>query len=261
MQEIGSERRPGKADLHVHTSFSDGMAEARELLDHVESQTDLDVLAITDHDDIAGAWKAREVWAKGRYRFDFVVGVEVTAIEGHLLALFVEDPVPNLCPLDRVLEEVHRQGGLCVIPHPLGWLTRSLDRKTMQRIAAAPRDLIHFDGIETASRSPAARVGQRRARVLNRSHLRLAEVGGSDAHFLSVIGSAHTEFEGRTAADLRQGVLSRTTRGVNGHHPTLAEIGVAQVLRQTWRGMMTTPRRMGWGPTAASFVRRIFNLG
>ena len=56
----------GKADLHVHTSFSDGMAPAREVLDRVEERTGLDVLAITDHDDVAGSLLARGVWAKGR---------------------------------------------------------------------------------------------------------------------------------------------------------------------------------------------------
>src|SRR2546425_11381341 len=110
---------PGKADLHIHTAYSDGMAEAPALLDYVESETDLDVIAITDHDDIRGAWKAREAWAKGRYRFDFVAGVEVTTIEGHLLALFLEAPVPSLCHVEDVLEAVHRQGGPRGVPHPV----------------------------------------------------------------------------------------------------------------------------------------------
>jgi predicted metal-dependent phosphoesterase TrpH len=236
------------------------MADAKELLDYVEEHTDLDVLAITDHDDIAGSWQAREIWANGRYRFDFIVGIEVTAIEGHLLALFVEEPVPNLCPVEKVLEEVHQQGGVCVVPHPMSWLTRSLDRGSLLRIADMSRDGIHFDGIETANQSPAARLGLRRATDLNRERLNLAEVGGSDAHFLTVIGSAYTEFEGKTAEDLRESILARTTRGVNGLHPTIREIGLGQVLRQSFRGLMTTPRRMGLWPTTYSFVRRIFHL-
>ncbi len=244
----------GKADLHVHTSFSDGMAEARELLDYVELGTDLDVLAVTDHDDIRGACIAREAWAQGGYRFDFVTGVEVTAIEGHVLALFVEEPVPNLRPLAEVLEAVQRQGGVCIAPHPMSWLTRSLDRRTLERCAA------QLHGIETVGHSPAGKTARRRARELNRRRLHLAEVGGSDAHFLPLIGTAHTEFQGTTALELKNGILTRTTRGVRGVHPGWRSIGVGQIARQTWRGFMTTPRQMGWGPTANSFVRRIFRV-
>jgi hypothetical protein len=54
------------------------------------------------------------------------------------------------------------------------------------------------------------------------------------------------------------GDLSGATAATNGHRPSLREIGAGRLLRQTYRGIMTTPRRMGWGPTAGSFVRRIF---
>lgn len=257
---MSGEERPGKADLHVHTALGDGMAEVQELLDYVEANTDLDLIAVTDHDDIRGALLTREAWARGRYRFQVVPGVEVTAIEGHLLALFVEEPLPALRPIEEVLEAVHRQGGLCIIPHPMCWLTRSLGRRTIERITALPRDGVYFDGLETANQSPGVRTGLRRARELNRSRLHLAEVGGSDAHFLAAVGSAYTEFAGRTAEDLRRSILERTTRGVNGRHPSLREIGLGQVLRQSWRGIMVTPRTMGWRATAASFVKRIFHL-
>ena len=108
----------GKADLHVHTALGDGMAEIPELLTYVEEETDLSLIAVTEHDDLHAAFAAREAWARGRYRFEVVLGEEVTTIEGHLLALFIEEPVAGLKPLAPTLEEVHRQGGLCVIPHP-----------------------------------------------------------------------------------------------------------------------------------------------
>ncbi len=251
---------PGKADLHVHTAHGDGMAEPQELLEWVESETDLDVIAVTDHDDIRGAWETREAWARGRYRFQVVTGIELTTIEGHLLALFVEEPVPGLRPLEEALAAVHRQGGLCIVPHPMSWLTRSLGQRTMERIIESPAEGVYFDGLETANQSPGARVGLSKALELNRRRLHLAEVGGSDAHFLKAIGTAYTQFPGRTAEDLRRAILERTTRGVNGRHPTLLQIGLGQVLAQTWRGLTVTPRKMGWGPTATSFVKRVFHL-
>lgn len=250
----------GKADLHIHTALSDGMAGVQELLEYVEVHTDLDVIAVTDHEDIRGALLAREVWARGRYRFQVVPGMEVTALEGHLLALFVEEPLPPLKPLELILEAVHRQGGLCIIPHPMSWLTRSVGQRTIERVMRDPRDGVYFDGLETANQSPGARVGLRKAQDLNRRRYHLAEVGGSDAHFLAAVGSAYTEFPGRTAEDLRRSILERTTRGVNGRHPTVWEIGLGQVVRQTFRGLTSTPRTLGWRATAGSFIRRIFHL-
>ena len=252
--------RRGKADLHIHTASGDGMASPRQILDYTEAETDLDVVAITDHDDLRGALEAREAWARGSYRFDVVVGMEVTAIEGHIIALWVEEPLPSLRPVDEVLEAVHRQGGIAVAAHPLSWLTRSLGQKTLDRLAASGRDGVYLDAMETANQAPGSRVGLRKAAALNRDRYHLAEVGGSDAHFLKAIGSAYTEFPGHSADDLRRSILERSSLGVNGRHPSLLEIGPLQVLRQTWRGLLVTPRTMGWGATAGSFFKRIFSL-
>ena len=41
----------GKADLHIHSTHShDGTATVAAILTHVKRNTDLDVIAITDHD-------------------------------------------------------------------------------------------------------------------------------------------------------------------------------------------------------------------
>lgn len=240
----------GKADLHVHTSFSDGMAGAREVLDYVEMQTDLDVLAVTDHDDVRGALKAREIWARRNYRFELVTGAELTTIEGHLLALFVEEPLPNLCHVEEALEAIQKQGGLAVAPHPMNPFTRSLGERELRRAEG-------LHGIEAASCSPGGAMRRGKALALNRE-LGLAEVGGSDAHFLDFIGGAYTTFKGSTAAELKAAIMDGTTAAANGQRPSLRQIGVRRLAQQTYRGIMTTPRRMGWGPTAGSFVRRMF---
>lgn len=249
----------GKADLHIHSSHSDGMADVRALLDHVESRTDLDVIAVTDHDDIRGTLAARDAWSCGSYRFQVVPGMEVTTIEGHVLALFIDEPVPCLRGVEETLSAIHRLGGLAVIPHPLTWLTRGLGERHIRRVAVCRDDGVHFDGIELTNGTPAGRNGARKAKTLNRQ-LGLAEAGGSDAHFLEAVGAGYADFPGRTAADLRRAILNRTTRGVCAPHPSLREIGLAQVARQTYRGIMSTPRAMGWGPTARSFVQRIFTV-
>jgi predicted metal-dependent phosphoesterase TrpH len=244
----------GKADLHVHSSHSDGMADVPSILNHVEANTDLDVIAITDHDDIRGSLAARDSHARGSYRFDVVTGMEVTTIEGHLLALYIDEPVRCLRPLEETLGAIHALGGMGVIPHPLTWLTRGLGERHIRRAIAHGH---WFDGVELTNGTPAGRSGAHRARSLNRD-LRLAEAGGSDAHFLAAVGAGYTEFPGRTADDLLVAIESRATRGVCEPHPSMREIGYANVARQTYRGIMSTPRAMGWGPTARSFVQRLF---
>lgn len=257
---MSEDPRRGKADLHVHTASGDGMASPRQILDYVEAETDLDVIAVTDHDDLRGALEAREVCARGRYRFQVITGMEVTAVEGHIIALWVEEPLPSLRPVDEVLEAVHHQGGIAVAAHPLSWLTRSLGQKTLDRLVASSRNGVYLDAMETANQAPGSRLGLRKAAALNRERYHLAEVGGSDAHFLKAIGSAYTEFPGHSADDLRRSILERSCHGVNGRHPSILEIGPLQVLRQTWRGLLVTPRTMGWGATAGSFFKRIFFL-
>jgi len=247
----------GKADIHVHSACGDGMATVEEILAYADEKTDLSVVAITDHDVLKGGALAREVWARGNYRVEVVAGEEVTTQQGHLLALFLEEPVAPFKPLAETLEAIHRQGGLCVIPHPLNWLTRSIGDKSIRTVQAQRGSGVYFDAIQMANVAPGSRVKLSTARRFNRERYRLPEVGGSDAHFLQAVGSAYTVFEGENAEDLRQSILAGTTSGGEGRYPSLAEIGYGRFLRQQYRGIVVTPKAAGWLPTIWSFVRRL----
>src|SRR5579863_10429873 len=83
----------GKADLHMHSTYSDGVGTIERILTYAQHNTDLDVIAITDHDVIESALRARDLWAQGNYRFDFVVGEEISTRDGHLLGLFIEKQI------------------------------------------------------------------------------------------------------------------------------------------------------------------------
>ena len=247
--------RMGYADLHIHTRHGDGMATVPELLAHVDLQGVLDVMAITEHDTLRAAEEARNLHARGSFRFDVVGGMEVTTLDGHLLALFVNEPVASFERMERTLAAIHQQGGLAVAPHPLSWLTRSVKAPVFERVAAcAGNDGVYFDGIEEYNMSPAGRATSAKARQLNRARLRLAAVGCSDAHFLQAVGSARTVFEGTSAAELRTAIEAKTTSGEALRAPTMSELGYKNVVLQSWRGMMATPRNMGWGATIRSFV-------
>lgn len=243
----------GKADLHIHTSDGDGLDSVEAIFEHVEARTDLDVVAITEHDSLETALRARETWARGGHRFDFVPGVEVTTLEGHVVALYVEEPLPSLRRVEETIEAVRRQGGVCFVPHPMSWLTRSIGPGTFERVAAAG---LSFDGIELASASPTTRLYLQKARRLNKETYRLPWVGASDAHFVQAIGSGYTGFEGRSTLDLRRAFADGTVDGHAGRFPSLREVGIRRALSLPIAGLAATPRRLGWRRTAWSFVSR-----
>jgi predicted metal-dependent phosphoesterase TrpH len=241
-------RTYSKADLHLHTSRGDGMADLVELLDYVEAETDLDFIAVTDHDQLDAALEARDLHARrGGYSFGVITGTEVTTLEGHLLALGIEAPIASFRPLAATLDAVHRQGGLCLIPHPMSWLTRSLGRHGIERVLARRADGLWFDGIELSNQSPAGRQAAAKLRRLGGT-FGLAAAGGSDAHYLRVVGTSCTAFPGAGSSGLRQALAARTTWVECGSVPSLRELGYSQVLCQCWRGLWATPRRMARAP-------------
>ncbi len=202
--------RPGLADIHMHTNYSDGTGSVEEVLGFVQHATPLDVIAITDHDTIEGALRARDLAASGNYRFQVIVGEEISTREGHMLALFLHKPVPPDLSIERSIELVHEQGGLAIVAHPFNRVFRhSVQRSVMNRLLRQPD--LHPDGIETLNGSFAGIGSSRIAMALARSVYHWAETGGSDAHTTTAIGCARTLFPGRTPQDLRQAILERRT--------------------------------------------------
>ncbi len=202
----------GKADMHLHTLYSDGTASVRQLLDHVERATDLDVIAITDHERVDGALRARDIHDAGDYSFDLVVGEEITTRRGHVLALFITERIPALRPLPETLWRIHEAGGIAIAAHPMAPLTPSVGRGSLLDRHGAPDPRHRFDAIELMNPSAAGRVRRAERERLNADRLRLPSVGNSDAHVLESVGSAWTWFPGATAAEYRGAVAAGTTR-------------------------------------------------
>ena len=202
----------GRADMHLHTLYSDGTASVQALLDHVANATVLDVVAVTDHERIDGALRAREIHAAGDYPFELVVGEEITTRRGHVLALFITERIPALRPLPETLERIHDQGGIAIAAHPMAPLTPSLGAASLRWSRAAPDPRHRLDAIELMNPSTAGRARRAARDRLNADELRLPAVGNSDAHVLEGVGSAWTWFPGSTAADYRAAIVDGTTR-------------------------------------------------
>ncbi|HKY50225.1 MAG TPA: PHP-associated domain-containing protein [Candidatus Limnocylindria bacterium] len=228
----------GRADLQLHSDLGDGLSSPEAMLDAAE-RVGLDVMALTDHDDIRGAFLLRDIAARRSSPVEVVPGVEVTTRAGHLLALWVEEEIPMFAGLAATVALIHRGGGLAVVPHPLSYLTFSVGEGALRALAAAADPLVRVDGIETRNPSYAGRVRGTRAAWLNQTTLHVAETGSSDAHHARLVGTSWTEFEGEDAAALRSAIVERATRP-QGRHWTLGE-HLDGVAKQQWRSMVRDP--------------------
>jgi predicted metal-dependent phosphoesterase TrpH len=200
----------GKADFHMHTSLNDGTATVREVLDYVRDRTDLDVVAITDHDRLTGSYEAMEMASE--YKFAVVPGSELTTLHGHLLALYIEKPVPMWRPLEWTIGQIHEQGGLAIAVHPFSMLTRSIGFRSFDGIMKHPSPEIYFDAVETFNPSVAGRTCAAKIKRLNDGRFHLPEVGSSDSHHLEGIGTGYTTFPGTTAAQLKTAIAGAQTQ-------------------------------------------------
>lgn len=211
----------GQADLHMHTTASDGLASVEAVLDHVARQQRLDVIAITDHDTLDASLWAYE--RRTRYPFDIVPGVEVTSAGGHVLALWVTQPIPKGLSLMETVAAIHEAGGLAVLAHPFHVQMGAVILRSAPLYLRRPRLLAEwgFDGVEVYNAgvlTPGSNLTARR--VAHRAGL--AMLGSSDAHTPGAIGAAVTRFYGRSADDLRAALCARCTQAVGSPWP-LAE--------------------------------------
>jgi len=124
----------------------------------------------------------------------------------HVLALDLEDPVPDFCTLEGTMSELRRQDAVVLVPHP-EFMTVSLDRDDIETY----RDLV--DAVEVYNPKHWRR-HNRRAREIARE-LDLPGVTSSYAHLRRTVGEAWTSFpdpladEGDLFEALRSGAPRR----------------------------------------------------
>lgn len=196
-----------RADLHVHTTFSDGTATPEDVLNFYAMHSGVRVFAITDHDTIDGALHARRFAATHPELFEhleIIIGEEVSSTDGHVLGLFLKEWIPPGMDAARTVDAIHAQGGLAVAAHPYTNLMRWNGLVGVGDLIGS----VAFDAIETRNANFTEVFANRKA---ERHAGQRARVGNSDGHFLDAVGRCYTEFPGSTADDLRRAVLERTT--------------------------------------------------
>lgn len=188
-----------KADVHIHTTASDGAATVPEVLAHIARSSEMRVIAITDHDTIRGAQQAAQL--ARQFGVEVIVGEEVSTLDGHLLALFIDTCLPPGRPAAETIAAIHAQGGLAIAPHPFDRSVPSLGSAGLEHPGW------DFDAIEgfNAGVIWSQRACNRQAQDLARA-MGVPVVGGSDAHTVATVGLGYTQFPGVSTDDLYRAI-------------------------------------------------------
>ena len=191
----------GLADLHIHTIYSyDGTASVPAVLTRAK-QTGLDVIAITDHDEIAGSLKAYQL--APQYGVEVIPGIEITTAEGDLLALNITEKVQRDQSLIETVLQVGKLGGFCIAPHPMagGLGMKSLSAYSILKVLRNPDVARTLIALETYNATAIDKMSNHYAHILA-DRLNMTQTASSDAHVIEAIGLGATEFDGHTAQDL-----------------------------------------------------------
>jgi predicted metal-dependent phosphoesterase TrpH len=170
---------PLKIDLHVHTCYSEDATTTLEELIHYAKKKGLDGIAVTDHNTLQGALKLTK-----KSQLTVIPGLEVEALDGHVLALNITTLVPPKLNVAETVQKIHDAGGVAVIAHPEAVSKTRFRQKTTSNP--------NLDAVEVINSAafPFFLSTHRSRRLAER--MKLPQTGGSDAHHAAEIGAAFT---------------------------------------------------------------------
>jgi predicted metal-dependent phosphoesterase TrpH len=174
-----------KVDLHVHTTYSkDSLITPKDLVYYAKKHG-LNAVAVTDHNQLEGAFKiAKET--------DFLVipGMEVSSVDGHIVALNVKELIPRGFSAVETVERIHEAGGIAIACHPYASFKGSLKENICET----------FDAIEIINaRAFPFKISVKKA-IQTAERFGLSRVAGTDAHYGPQIGYGYTVIEAKEAS-------------------------------------------------------------
>ncbi len=217
-----------KADLHIHSTFSDGLATPEEIVRYAATRTDLRVIAVTDHNSIEGALRASDA-AAGHPGLEVVVGSEITSKWGHILGLYLSEDVPAGLSAGDTIGAINEQGGIAIIAHPFA--NRAFGPFGLKSLGHRI-DQVAFQAMEVYNSSPYLVRANHLASKAFVAGQGIAATGGSDAHVLKAVGRGYTVFRGSSAEDLRRSIEELETHA----HAQRGGMSIA------WRYMVRYPQ-------------------
>lgn len=196
-----------KVDLHTHSIIShdgglDEQGYTKVLASHI-----LDVVAITDHNEISFAQKVQH-----RLGERIIVGEEIDALEGQIVGLFLKERVsPGLTAVKTALA-VRNQKGLVYIPHPFETRRGGLPMAVIESIDDLI-DVVEVYNSRTLARSKTAQALQ------FAKEKGFAMAASSDAHGYLGLGGSYSlmndmPHEGNLVSLLRKAAYQKKTASV-----------------------------------------------
>lgn len=161
-----------KVELHTHTNYSsDSITSFEEIIDSCEA-LGVDVLAVTDHNQIDGALRLAAMAP-----FKVIVGEEILTKQGEIIGLFLKTLIPAGLSMDQTIKLIKAQGGLVYLPHPFD--------KTTRRTSVFTSEIMDFiddiDIVEIYNGRTVLPWDNYKARKLAKQNNKIMAVG-SDAH-------------------------------------------------------------------------------
>lgn len=105
-----------KIEMHVHTRFSKDSLQPLHILLIMCKIKKIDCIAITDHNEIIGAIKAKKLFEK--YKIRVIIGEEIFTKDGEIIGLFLNKKIEKGLSVEETIKEIKKQNGIVYIPHP-----------------------------------------------------------------------------------------------------------------------------------------------
>lgn len=169
-----------KLDIHIHSQYSEDATGSPKEIIKAAQKKGLQGISITDHNNLKGTLKARDIAPKN---FIVIPGVEISTKDGHLLALNVETSLPAHLPLIETIEKIWEIGGIPIVPH----LFRNMSGVKKEKLKTIQHDI---PAIEVYNACSLPKTNLKVAQVAKEFHL--GGTGGSDAHDPLYAGYAYT---------------------------------------------------------------------
>jgi predicted metal-dependent phosphoesterase TrpH len=202
---------------------SDGVDGIETILSRVVEEGFLDLIGIADHERIDAGLAARAIAIRRNLPIEVIVGEEVSTRDGHLLALFLDERLRPLRSMRQTIGEVHEQGGIAIVAHPLFPYPMCAQAWTIRRLLRADDPRVRTDAIEAFNPTTFGRWVHRRV-VSFADEAEMPVVGNSDAHEVGSVGLGWTTFPGRTADDLRAAIADGRTGWHGSFHGTASQL-------------------------------------
>ena len=174
-----------KGDLHIHSKYSpDSRTEPDDIIKY-SVKLGLDFISISDHNKF------------NKYKSESIIiipGEEVTSIDGHILALFIEEEIPKGLSQMETIDRIHDSGGIAILAHPFR-MVNGIGKKYVNS----------YDAVEVKNSRCGKGCNRKALKLANQ--LNVGKTAGSDAHFLNEIGRVYLEIPDGDMESIRKAII------------------------------------------------------